>query len=101
MEVKIEVPVPDLNGRKEILKIKFEPLRSSRKLSQAVCDAIDRNYINDNKTGISHFRTMPYLRKPNGLNPSRRHVRVLKLLNDLAPDTWTGGFTGANIEGLV
>ena len=41
LEVLIEIPKPDKQGRREILKIHFRPLRQSGRLSQPLIQAID------------------------------------------------------------
>lgn len=73
LEVKVEIPLPDETGRRDILMIHFRPLRKCGKLSQKLCDAID------------------------GINSPR--VTTKRGTVDLA--ILTEGFSGADIAGLV
>ena len=41
LEVQVEIPLPDKEGRREILQIHFEALRRKNRLSQPLCQAID------------------------------------------------------------
>ena len=41
LEVQIEVPLPDAEGRREIFQLHFEALRKRGRLSAALCCAID------------------------------------------------------------
>ena len=91
LEVKIEIPLPDQEGRREILKIYFGPLRS--KLSKPLCQAID---------GHGGLSTQSH-RSENGwlfrIPRILRRARPLTTLHDLASET--KGFSGADIAGLV
>ncbi len=83
-EVQIEIPLPQLSQRREILQLHFGPLRSRNRLSYPLCCAIDgepgkrralRKIAND---GVQTLRRITY---------------------DLAAET--EGFSGADIAGLV
>lgn len=116
LEVQIEVPLPDKEGRREILQIHFEALRQKGRLSLPLCQAID---------GV---RTARYKSTPtndesvSSLNTSGENERIRKrdkfqraifqawssvapgrggLILDLAADAYTGGYSGADIAGLV
>ena len=103
LEVKIEVPLPDREGRREILNIYFDPLRSLGRLSQPLCQAIDASSrispassssTKERKSGVRSFLSERLYWKARG------SVGAVKI-RDLASDRWTGGFSGADIEGLV
>lgn len=103
LEVKIEVPLPDREGRREIMNIYFGPLRSLGRLSQPLCRAIDggssgslsSSSTKEGKTArIRSFVSNRFFWKARG---STSGVKI----RDLAADRWTGGFSGADIEGLV
>jgi len=101
LEVKIEVPLPDREGRREILNIYFDPLRSRGRLSQPLCKAIDGGRASsvdldssEGRTGVRAFLSDRLSWKaPSGLGRAT--------MRDLAADRWTGGFSGADLEGLV
>ena len=105
LEVKIEVPLPDLEGRREILNIYFGPLRSMGRLSQPLCSVIDGSSSSSIDGSSSNSGTSS--------SPDRIRIRMLKslkglvaspgktVMRDLASDRWTGGFSGADLEGLV
>lgn len=76
LEAQIEIPLPLENGRREILQILFRELKKQGRLSQNLCDALD---------GVH--------RKRGRLRSSRRV--------DLAAKRTTGGFSGADLAGLV
>ncbi|KAL3906130.1 MAG: hypothetical protein SGILL_009398 [Bacillariaceae sp.] len=98
LEVQICVPLPDGEGRREILQLYFNPLRRRGRLSQPLCRAIDgepKLLTSSRDTTFSswrhHFRKLPsvsWSTKPGAVR-------------DLAADRWTGGFSGADLEGLV
>lgn len=97
LEVQVEIPLPDREGRREILKIHFEALRRRGLLSKSLCDAIDgRRNSSDaqtRKSRLSLFRNSEAT-DPAGFLWHRR-------IRDLASDRWTKGFSGADLAGLV
>jgi len=107
LEVKIEVPLPDREGRREILNIYFGPLRSRGRLSKPLCRAIDGSSnsnsgkgspsssdSNEGRSGVRSFLSERLSWKARG------SLGAVKM-RDLATDRWTGGFSGADLEGLV
>jgi vesicle-fusing ATPase len=82
LEVQVEIPLPDQEGRREILQIHFEALRRRNRLSQPLCHAIDGT------------------RRASTTLVRRGAGRQWKI-PDLANQRWTGGFSGADIAGLV
>lgn len=106
LEVQIEVPMPDKDGRREILKIHFGTLRERGRLSKQLCYAIDglpyipKLEIDDTpllETGTSEIareRKRDTLKR--GLSTLFQKVRPCY---DLAAET--DGFSGADIAGLV
>ena len=105
LEVQIEIPLPDKEGRREILQIHFEALRRRGRLSMPLCCAIDGVALtsqpertqNDSPTDSSSTRSGVWsrIRKLSRQLPTGRRVY------DLAEDYATGGFSGADIAGLV
>mmetsp|Transcript_15631 Transcript_15631/g.23797 ORF Transcript_15631/g.23797 Transcript_15631/m.23797 type:complete len:426 (+) Transcript_15631:2-1279(+) len=94
LEVQIEIPLPRKDARREILRIHFDALRKRGRLSKPLCCAIEGVPNNDNAM--------------DGFDPvavkERRFSRLLGALPmrstyDLAGAT--GGFSGADIAGLV
>lgn len=79
LEVQIEIPMPDRNGRREILAIHFGALRRNGRLCVRLCGALD------------------------GQLAEKKQLwrRTGKSLFDLASDRVTGGFSGADLAGLV
>jgi vesicle-fusing ATPase len=92
LEVQVEVPLPDKQGRREILRIHFDVLRRRGRLSKPLCEAIDGLSERSNEAS-NRFPILSWL-SPLRYNP---HTR----LRDLAADRWTKGFSGADLEGLV
>jgi vesicle-fusing ATPase len=121
LEVQIEVPLPDKEGRREILQIHFEALRKRGRLSTPLCEAIDGASLsrsNDQGTGnpvIVSNESNAY--SPASVSGKRKRKRdkikqaILKTWSDasaavrpsfdLAADANTGGYSGADIAGLV
>jgi len=101
LEVQIRIGLPDREGRREILKIHFDALRRRNRLSRPLCAAIDGNSDASSSEfgGSSSFRGSSLVRK------MRRLVRPFRIgssqIRDLADERWTGGFSGADIAGLV
>lgn len=99
LEVQVEVPFPDLFGRREILKIHFGGLRSKGRLSFPLCCAIDG--INTAEEPRSQYTP----------SSKRQHLKQLALrplsaikkrsIVDLADEKYTGGFSGADIAGKL
>lgn len=87
LEVQVEIPLPNQEGRREILQIHFEALRRRNRLSQPLCQAIDGTRGSDDSTSMSFWRR-------RGIGPQWK-------IQDLASQRWTGGFSGADIAGLV
>ena len=124
LEVQIEIPKPDKEGRREILNIHFEALRKKGRLSQPLCFAIDgvagydsethsaipgtldstEDYVQGETTGSSTKRTKG--RKRRAIKKAMYKVMdkvpvIRRPVFDLAADYATGGFSGADIAGLV
>ena len=105
LEVQIEIPLPDREGRREILQIHFDALRRRGRLSQPLCDAIDGVVVvgfNDDTfapTSSNGRKRRAMQRAANYIIDSFNSVR--KAVFDLADDSVTGGFSGADLEGLV
>lgn len=104
LEVQIEIPKPDKQGRREILKIHFGPLRQSGRLSQPLIQAIDgTNEPSGTRAPVTESQTIKQGRKRKAIRrliqKNSRFQRHIKY--DLAADYATGGFSGADIAGLV
>lgn len=108
LEVQIEVPLPDREGRREILQIHFEVLRQKGRLSKPLCCAIDGVSQHTFQQQADKFISL------EGAHPATsgrkrdafkraivRSSSVLRPAYDLAADYATGGFSGADIAGLV
>ncbi|GAX21615.1 hypothetical protein FisN_29Hh050 [Fistulifera solaris] len=95
LEVHIEIPLPDQQGRREILKLQFDALRRSGRLSQPLCRAID----GDTKARM-------YMRGWQRRLLRRLPIKMFAVpsvseIFDLSAPRWTGGWSGADIAGLV
>jgi SpoVK/Ycf46/Vps4 family AAA+-type ATPase len=102
LEVQIEIPLPDKNGRREILNIHFDALRQRGRLSKPLCCAIDGTQV----SGLEHdaYKTAGEKRLIGRLQRICRRASNLRSRQsafDLASDAVTGGFSGADIAGLV
>ena len=113
LEVQIEIPLPDKEGRREIMQIHFGALRSRGRLSKPLCCAIDGTYSEVVSTEVT--ASLSSISKEDK-NPNRGRKRraikqatgkILKKIPgkrkvyDLADDSNTKGFSGADLEGLV
>ncbi len=111
LEVQIEVPLPDKEGRREILQIHFDALRRKGRLSKPLCQAIDGA---STPSRITQTISMDALSKDDETRLRKRDAfkraifkvwsdasSVVKPAYDLAGDANTGGFSGADIAGLV
>ena len=97
LEVQIEIPLPNKEGRREILQIHFNALRSKGRLSKPLCCAIDGINSNDDEA----IEGSPRISKRQRLkNVIRKSISTMSTY-DLASDSVTGGFSGADLQGLV
>ena len=94
LEVQIEIPLPDIEGRREILKIHFEGLRRKGRLSQPLCRAID---------GARSVQPLSDVSSKSKIKSMLSPGRTLNIGNvrDLAAESVTGGYSGADLAGLV
>ncbi|GAX13858.1 hypothetical protein FisN_5Lh246 [Fistulifera solaris] len=79
LEVQVEIPMPNREGRREILAIHFAALRKNHRLCPRLCDALDGT-LSENQ---------------------RFWRRIEKSTFDPASNQATGGFSGADLAGLV
>ena len=114
LEVQIEVPLPDKEGRREILQIHFGALRRKGRLSMPLCAAIDGVPAN-RKSIETSARTGGNINNDSGSTRKRKRDKFKKAIKnawyeassavrppfDLAADSATAGFSGADIAGLV
>ena len=107
LEVQVEIPLPDALGRREILNIHFNALRQRGRLSHPLCCAIDgvspvRTPQEVEKDVDSSMKTIRSGRKRRAVRQVMRRIRsTMTPIYDLANDAVTGGFSGADIAGLV
>jgi len=109
LEVQIEVPLPDRQGRREILQIHFGALRKRGRLSTQLCEAIDGMQSprsKANRNGVSSQPITSRKRKRDKVKHALRSVwggasAAVRPTFDLAADANTGGYSGADIAGLV
>jgi len=112
LEVQVEIPLPNKKGRREILHIHFDALRKRGRLSKPLCCAIDG--VPNNSANIMEETTTREEENSNYSSPVRGRKRraIKKVINrivpsslspvyDLASDSVTGGFSGADLAGLV
>jgi vesicle-fusing ATPase len=99
LEVQIEIPLPDKEGRREILRIHFDALRQRGRLSMPLCCAIEG-------VPVGADMSISLLGDPKNQGRSFRQV-VSKFIPDVVKPTYdlagaaTAGFSGADIAGLV
>ena len=93
LEVQIEIPLPDKEGRREILFIHTDALRKMGRLSQPLCDAIDGIRSNIPEEAIEQTPKSKRKRFLNSFSHFRRSTQDLAAI--------TKGYSGADIAGLV
>lgn len=96
LEVQIEVPMPDKEGRREILHIHFDQLRKNGRLSAPLCSAIDGSRNTAARTTINASMRKKICRRMQGFISKDLAWRSSFDLADA-----TKGFSGADIAGLV
>jgi vesicle-fusing ATPase len=116
LEVQVEVPLPDQDGRREILQIHFDALRKKGRLSRPLCCAIDgvpymSSRSRDEALLISSNESSDITdeRRQRKRDAFKRVVgrtwsevsSAVRPAYDLSADSITGGFSGADIAGLV
>mmetsp|Transcript_29018 Transcript_29018/g.33343 ORF Transcript_29018/g.33343 Transcript_29018/m.33343 type:complete len:725 (+) Transcript_29018:186-2360(+) len=104
LEVQIEIPLPNSEGRREILKIHFDALRKRGRLSKPLCCAIDGLKCVDNDDGVKIMNSSTEkLRKREKIKRLIRNSlsSISERRYDLASDAMTEGFSGADLQGLV
>jgi vesicle-fusing ATPase len=94
LEVHIDIPFPDKEGRREILQIHLNALRIRGRLSQPLCQALDGKLAGNNESSMIRRLVFNLKSKLTGATSSKE-------INDLAADQWTGAFSGADLAGLV
>jgi len=106
LEVQIEIPLPNQEGRREIFEIHFEALRKRGLLSKSLCDAIDGRYSQDGEEnnprrgGLRGWISTIKSRTFRGTEAGMPYL-LNRRIRDLASDRWTKGFSGADCAGLV
>lgn len=99
LEVQVEIPLPTIEGRREILQIHFEELRKRGRLSTPLCRAIDgpkqsrESFEIDKSISRSSFK--------KGLKKILQFESERFTARDLAADKFTKNFSGADLQGLV
>ena len=115
LEVQVEIPLPSKEGRREIFQIHYEALRRKGRLSGPLCRAIDgptRRGVNNESSSNNAIKddNTEYERKHSltsniktlvGKSLNSISMRRNLIINDLASDRLTKGFSGADIQGLV
>ena len=104
LEVQIEIPLPNKEGRREILNIHFDALRKAGRLSQPLCWAIEGVGGNDKGKNLESSGDLQQQRSLLNIVASaigRFVPDSVKPTYDLAAEYATGGFSGADIAGLV
>jgi vesicle-fusing ATPase len=110
LEVQIEVPLPDREGRREILQIHFDALRRKGRLSRPLCCAIDGVPYSSSTSLSSPSSPAIESRSESKNSPPRKRDTfkkgisrlfrtVLRPYPDLAAET--DSFSGADLAGLV
>jgi vesicle-fusing ATPase len=115
LEVQIEIPLPSRDGRREILQIHTDALRKRGRLSHPLCCAIDgvtsaytkgdvvRDSTSDEDDSLvdsSRGRKRRAMKRATSILINSI-ASVNSVVYDLADDRVTGGFSGAELAGLV
>ena len=115
LEVQIEIPLPSREGRREILQIHTHALRKKGRLSHPLCCAIDgitssytredttleSNAFEEIKTDITRGRKRRAIKRATSNFINSISYSSNNAMYDLADDRLTGGFSGAELAGLV
>lgn len=125
LEVQIEIPLPDQEGRREILRIHFDALRRRDRLSKPLCCAVDGVAGYDDADGGMEYGAAGTAsgggtgsgddtagpsrgRKRRAIKRAVKKVMSAAPINltgrpayDLSADALTGGMSGADLAGLV
>lgn len=92
LEVQIEIPKPNREGRRHIMQLHFNALRLQGRLSDPLMEAIDGKQKKDAQI----MNTRGWFRKSIE-DGYAGNIRT----HDLSAEKYTGGFSGADIAGLV
>lgn len=122
LEVQVEIPLPNQAGRREIMQIHFDALRRKGRLSKPLCCAIDgvAGYEDEVKVREKTSDDWPGKEEPMVADSTptvrgKKRRAIKRVMNqmldsipsvgwpvyDLAAESVTGGFSGADIAGLV
>ena len=97
LEVHIEIPLPDPQGRREILNIHFRSLRTRGRLSLPLCQAIDGTRNMKLASAMNRWGQ----RLAGAVLQSRSIDIRSSRIQDLASNQCTAGFSGADLARLV
>lgn len=114
LEVQIEIPLPSREGRREILQIHTDALRRKGRLSHPLCCAIDGvRSAYAGETGFDESNSADEVSPDKSRGRKRRAIKRAtssiidyiapgkNAVYDLADDRVTGGYSGAELAGLV
>lgn len=109
LEVQIEIPLPSLSGRREILHIHTYALRKKGRLSQPLCNAIDGvTSAFTNNLAVEESNSEVKLESTSGRKRRAIKRATSNFINLLSPNNAvfdlaevTDGFSGAELAGLV
>ncbi|KAL7482321.1 hypothetical protein ACHAW6_007992 [Cyclotella cf. meneghiniana] len=114
LEVQIEIPLPSREGRREILQIHTDALRRKGRLSHPLCCAIDGvRSAYAGETGFDESNSADEVTPEKSRGRKRRAIKRAtssiidyiapgkNAVYDLADDRVTGGYSGAELAGLV
>jgi vesicle-fusing ATPase len=100
LEIQMHIPLPGAEGRREILKIHFRALWKSGRLSQPLQLSIN-GQTGTISSGLRRYFNLPVFQKLKKYIADPNAIWEYQSLPDLAADEATGGFSGADIAGLV